>query len=61
MLASTVSRVERRNPALSDALRQVPNFVVGNYVWLYDTASTIRQGPKAGTDAKVLKTEFAEN
>ena len=28
--ALTVSLVERRHPALSDALRHVPNFVVGN-------------------------------
>ena len=59
--ALTVSRVERRNSALSDALRQVINFVVGNWVWLHNTASTIRQGAKAGTDAKVLKTKFALN
>ena len=30
MHALTGSRVERRNSALSDTLRQVPNFVVGN-------------------------------
>ena len=57
----TISRVERRNKALSDALRQVPNFVVNNWIWLYNTTSTIRQGAKAGTDAKVLKTKFALN
>ena len=61
MHASTVSRVERRNSALSDALRQVLNFVVGNWIWPYSTASTIRQGATAGTDAKVLKTKFALN
>ena len=59
MHALTVSRVERRNSALSDALRQVPNFVVGFWAWLYNTASTIRQGAKAGKDTKVLKTKFA--
>ena len=36
MHALTVSRVEQRASALSDALRQVPNFVVGNWVWLYN-------------------------
>ena len=61
MHALTVSRVERRNSALSDALRQVPNFAVGNWVCVYNTAFTIRQGVKAGTDAKVLKTKFALN
>ena len=57
----TVSRVKRRNPALSDSLRQVPNFVVGNWVWLYNTAPTILQGANAGTDAKVLKTKVPLN
>ena len=61
MHALTVCRVERRKSALSVALRQVPNFVVGSWVWLYNTASIIRQGPKAGTDAKVLQTKFALN
>ena len=52
MRALTVSRVERRTSALLDALRQIPNFVVGNWAWLCNTASTIRQGAKAGTEAK---------
>ena len=50
--AMIASRVERRNSALSDALRQVSNTVVGNWSWLYNTTSTFRQGVKAGTDAK---------
>ena len=61
MHASTVSRVERRNSALSHALRQIPNFFVGNWVWLYNRASTIHQGAKAGMDVNVLKTKFALN
>ena len=40
--ALTVSRVKRRNSALSDALRAVPKFVVGGWVWVYNTAATIR-------------------
>ena len=55
MHALTVFRAEQRSSALSEALRQIPNFVMGNLAWLYNTASTIRQGAKAGTDAKVLK------
>ena len=58
MHALPVSRVERQNSALSDVLRQVPNFVVDNWVWLYNTASTIRQDAKAGTDAKVTQDQF---
>ena len=42
-------------------MRQVANFVVGNWDWLYNTASTNCQGAKAGTDAKLLKTKFALN
>ena len=61
MLGLTIYRVERLNSALSDALRQVPNFVVSNWAPLYSTASTIHQGAKAGTDTKVLKTNFALN
>ena len=30
----TVSRVERRNSALTDALRAVPKFAVGGWVWV---------------------------
>ena len=37
----------------------MPNFVVGNWVRLYNTASTIRQRAKAGTGAKMLKTKSA--
>ena len=59
---STVSRVERQNSVFSDALRQVTNFVEGYWVWLYNTASTLRQGANDSTDAKkVLKTKFARN
>ena len=49
------------NSALPDALRQAPDFVVSNLVWLHNTASTIRQGAKDGTAAKVLKTKIALN
>ena len=58
MHALKVSCVKRRNSALSDALRQVPNFDVGIWVWLCYTASAIRQGATTGTDANVLKTKF---
>ena len=57
----TVSRVERRNSTLSDALHQAPNFVVGNWAWMYTTASTTRQNSKAGTDTKVPKAKLAVN
>ena len=59
--ALTVSRVERRNSALTDALRAVPKFEVGGWVWAYNTAATIRQGAKTDTDAKVLKAKLSLN
>ena len=57
----TVSRVNRRNTALADALRPAPNFAVGGWAWVYNYASTVRQGVKANTDAKVLKAKPALN
>ena len=56
-----VYRMDRRNSALSDALRPVPKFAVGDWVWVYNTAATIRQGAKTDTDAKVLKTKLSLN
>ena len=55
----TVYRVNRRNSALADALRPAPKFAVGGWAWVYNYASTIRQGVKANTDAKVLKAKLA--
>ena len=49
----TVSRVNRRNSALADVLRPAPKFAVGGWAWVYNSASTIRQGVEANTDAKV--------
>ena len=59
--ALTVSRVNRRNSALADALRPAPKFAVGGWAWVYNSASTIRQGIKANTDAKVVKAKLALN
>ncbi len=38
----SVSRIERRNSALSDALRKLPVYTVGGWVWVYNSESTIR-------------------
>ena len=57
--ALTVSRVECRTSALTDALRAVPKFAVGDWVWVYNTAATTHQGAKTDTDAKVLKAELS--
>ena len=57
--ALTVSRVNRRNFALADALRPIPKIAVGGWAWVYNSASTIRQVVKANTDAKVPKAKLA--
>ena len=59
--ALTVSRVNRRNPVLAYTLCPVLKFAVGGWAWVYNSASTIRQGVKANTDANVLKTKLARN
>ena len=52
---------QRRISVLSDALREVPKFAVGGWVWVYNTAATIHQGAKTNTDANVLKAEISLN
>ena len=59
--AFTVSRANRRNSALTDALCPAPNFTLGGGAWVYNSASTIRQGVKVNTDAKMLKAKLALN
>ena len=59
--ALNIARAERRNSALSDGLKQLPTYAIGGWVWVYNTAATIRQGAKAGTDAKVLKEKLSLN
>ena len=59
--ALTVSRVERRNSALSDALRMVPIFPVGDWVWVYNTAAITCQDAKTDAGARVLKTKLSLN
>ena len=55
----SVSRIERRNSALSDALHKLPVYAVGGWVWVYNSESTIRQGARSGTDDKVLKAKLS--
>ena len=59
--ALAISRVNRRNSALAEALRPTPNFTVGGWAWVQNSASTIRRAVKANTDAKVLKAKLALN
>ena len=48
VLLVTISRVERRNSALSDALRAVPKFAVGGWMWVYKVLAV---GPSTPADA----------
>ena len=57
----TVARVNGRNSALSDALLRRPKYTAGGWIWVYNTASTIRQGLRKGADNEVLKEKFSLN
>ena len=59
--ALTVARVHGRNSALSDALLRRPQYAAGGWVWVYDTAATIRQGLRKGADNKILKEKLSLN
>ena len=56
-----VSRLDCRNASIMNALRRSPPFATGGWAWVYNSAATIRQGVKKGTDATVLKTKFSFN
>ena len=57
----TVARINSRNSALSDALLRRPKYVAGGWVWIYNTAATIRQGSRKNADYKVLKEKLSLN
>ena len=59
--AITVSRLQRRNSTLTDALRKTPACAAGGWVWVYNTATTIRQGTTKGVGGAVLKIKLALN
>ena len=59
--APTVARVNGRNSALSDALLRRPKYTADGWVWIYNTAATIRQGLRNGADNKILNKKFSLN
>ena len=59
--ALTIARVNGRNSALSDALLRRPKYTTGGWVWIYNTAATIRQGLRKSADNKVLKEKLSLN
>ena len=44
--ALTVVRINSRNSALPDALLRRPKYITGGWVWVYNTAATIRLGSR---------------
>ena len=59
--ALTVARVNGRNSALPGTLLRRPKYTAGGWVWVCNTAATIRQGLRTGADNKVLKEKFSLN
>ena len=59
--ALTVTRIEGRNSALTTALLDRPSFKIGDWVWVYNTEATIRQGGRKNTDKKVIRSKLAFN
>lgn len=59
--SANIARTELRTFALPDGLRQVPIDAIGGWLWVYNTATTIRQGSKAGTSADILKAKLSLN
>ena len=54
------SRLDHRNPPLTDALRLLPPFSVNGRACIYNSAATIRQGARKGIDHPiVLKTKLS--
>ena len=59
--ALAVAQVNGRNSALSDALLRRSQYAAGGWVWVYNSAATIRQGLRKGADNKVLKEKLSLN
>ena len=59
--ALTVARVNGRNSTLSGALLRHPKYLAGGCVWVFNTATTIRQGMRKGVDKKVFKEKLSLN
>lgn len=56
-----VSRLDHHNAPLMDAVRSLHLFSVNGRARIYNSAVTIRQGTRKGTDAIVLKTKPSFN
>ena len=56
-----VSRLECHNSTLTDALHKTPAYAAGGWVWVYNTAATIRLGATKDAGGGVLKIILALN
>ena len=65
--ALNTAKIERSNSALTEALRKTPIYTAGLWVWIYNSAATIRQraatGPSAAdnADAQILNAKLSLN
>lgn len=59
--AINTSRLERSNTALHNLTHNRPNWKVGDWVWIYNSLLTIRQGADRAVNATVLKTKSSLN
>ena len=46
---------------MCDGLKHLTAYVVGGWVWVYNTSATTWKVAKAGTDVKVLNAKFSLN
>ena len=56
--AVTVSRLDRRNAPILDALRRSPLFTTDGWAWIYNNAATIRQAPRKAPTPPYLRPSF---
>ena len=59
--AITASRLERSNTALYNLMHKRPSWEIGDWVWIYNSVSTIRQGTDRASNATALKTKLSLN
>ena len=57
----TVARVNGRKYAINGALHCRPKYVVGGWLWVYNTDATLQQEQHKGTDNKVLQDKLSLN
>lgn len=59
--ALAVPPVACRNSILPDALQKPSGFPIGNWLWVYTSVATIRQGACKGIEETVLKEKLVRN